>query len=100
VLTSNGERDFPPPFLRRCIRFTMPPLTVAALVEIVEAHELALNDSSTRVLTDFAERINRGEHLAIDQLLNAIHLLGGDLGPTERQGERLTALLLQELGRG
>ena len=24
ILTNNGERDFPPPFLRRCLRLTMP----------------------------------------------------------------------------
>jgi MoxR-like ATPase len=29
VMTSNGERTFPPPFLRRCVRFRMPEPTPA-----------------------------------------------------------------------
>ena len=35
VLTSNGERDFPAAFLRRCIRLRMPPPDVGLLTDIV-----------------------------------------------------------------
>ena len=39
ILTNNGERDFPPPFLRRCLRLTMPyDPDAKALKEIVKAH--------------------------------------------------------------
>ena len=38
MLTSNGERDFPAAFLRRCIRLRMPDPTVALLTTIVTAH--------------------------------------------------------------
>ncbi len=39
VMTSNGERDFPPAFLRRCLRVRMPaPNDIDFLHEVVNAH--------------------------------------------------------------
>ena len=38
VLTSNGEREFPPAFLRRCLRLTIQSPNRDKLVRIVEAH--------------------------------------------------------------
>jgi MoxR-like ATPase len=100
VLTSNGERDFPAPFLRRCVRFDMPALTVPALTGIVEAHLDEVEEGTTRTLVNaFVERLNRGESLAVDQLLSAVHLLRGDRVPDEDQRTRLQELLLQGLGR-
>ena len=37
-LTSNGERDFPPPFLRRCLRLTMREPDRPELERIITAH--------------------------------------------------------------
>ncbi|CAM5473756.1 MoxR-like ATPase OS=Streptomyces griseomycini OX=66895 GN=FHS37_007766 PE=4 SV=1 [Streptomyces griseomycini] len=50
VLTSNGERDFPAPFLRRCVRFEMPPLSQRTLTDIVAAHLGNIEDSTTATL--------------------------------------------------
>ncbi|MEV6105925.1 ATPase [Streptomyces sp. NPDC051940] len=102
VLTSNGERDFPPPFLRRCVRFDMPPLSRDVLARIVTAHldDVDEQDPTTAtLLTAFVEQLGQGQHLAIDQLLNAVYLLKeGDLEDGE-QRDRLQQLLLKELGR-
>ena len=38
VMTSNGERDFPPPFLRRCLQLDMKRPERPDLVRIVAAH--------------------------------------------------------------
>jgi MoxR-like ATPase len=39
ILTNNGERDFPPAFLRRCLRLNMPyDPDAKALKDIVKAH--------------------------------------------------------------
>ena len=38
VMTSNGERSFPPPFLRRCLRLDMKRPVRKDLERIVEAH--------------------------------------------------------------
>ncbi|MFJ3307082.1 AAA family ATPase [Streptomyces sp. NPDC086549] len=99
LLTSNGERDFAPAFLRRCIRYTMPPLTAELLRDIVLAHFDEVPPTGEDLVTQFAERIAAGEHLAVDQLLNAVALLTGDQAPEHEQYEELHALLVRELSR-
>ncbi|MFE2534707.1 AAA family ATPase [Streptomyces sp. NPDC059371] len=100
VMTSNGDRDFPPAFLRRCIRFTMPRLDAEALTDIVSAHLRQPADARAAELIDqFATRIAQGEHLAVDQLLNAVGLLMSADGPGGTQADRLRTLLLRELAR-
>ncbi|NEO87405.1 MAG: AAA domain-containing protein [Spirulina sp. SIO3F2] len=78
VLTSNGEREFPPAFNRRCLRVQMPDPTVADLEMIVRAHLGSDVDIAefTEIIQDFADRSNRqAGGLATDQLLNIVHLL-------------------------
>ncbi|GGX86291.1 AAA family ATPase [Streptomyces fructofermentans] len=75
VLTSNGEREFPPAFLRRCVRLELHQPRGAQLERIVRAH-LGEPDGYARELIDrFLSRGTDGE-LATDQLLNAIYLTG------------------------
>ncbi|MFF6815037.1 AAA family ATPase [Streptomyces sp. NPDC012403] len=97
LLTSNGERDFAPAFLRRCIRYTMPPLTADLLHDIVLAHFDRVPASGEELVERFAERVAAGEHLAVDQLLNAVALLTGDRAPEDGQYRELQELLLREL---
>ncbi|WP_410600796.1 AAA family ATPase [Amycolatopsis sp. lyj-90] len=95
VMTSNDERGFPEAFLRRCIRFAMPPASPEMLHKILAAH-LGPGVTGTRatLVTEFVERVSRGERLAVDQLLNAVHLLTDEsvLAP-----DNLRQLLLREL---
>lgn len=77
VLTSNGERDFPAPFLRRCIRLNIKEPDEKQLSEIVFRHLDQLKPEQKaeveRIIGDFAKRQKAGD-LATDQLLNAIFL--------------------------
>lgn len=75
IMTSNGERDFPPPFLRRCLRFRMPNPSPKELQEIVEKHlgETAAQQSEP-LIQWFCNQIEAGGTLATDQLLHVIHL--------------------------
>ncbi|MEV7414992.1 AAA family ATPase [Streptomyces sp. NPDC089919] len=77
IITSNGERDFPPAFLRRCIRLDLPVPDEAKLRAIVTAHlgERALAEVDD-LLQAFLRRRAPGE-LATDQLLNAVFLRAG-----------------------
>jgi MoxR-like ATPase len=77
VITSNGERDFPPAFLRRCVRLDLPMPDEARLRDIVAAHlgPDALLDVDD-LLQAFLRRRAPGE-LATDQLLNAVFLRAG-----------------------
>lgn len=74
VITSNGERDFPPAFLRRCIRLDLPAPDEERLRAIVAAHlGPELLPEVDDLLQAFLRRRAPGE-LATDQLLNAVFL--------------------------
>lgn len=96
VLTSNGERDFPAPLMRRCIHLELGRPDHKRLAAFVKAHlgEEAAR-SSEDLITHFLER-SRSELLATDQLLNAIYLTQA-AAPTGR--DRLADLLIQRLDR-
>jgi MoxR-like ATPase len=74
IITSNGERDFPPPFLRRCLQLELHQPSRDRLESIVRAHlgEEGLEESGG--LIDRFIGLRRSGDLATDQLLNAIFL--------------------------
>ncbi|MFE7166189.1 AAA family ATPase [Streptomyces sp. NPDC057616] len=77
VITSNGERDFPPAFLRRCIRLDLPMPDEERLRAIVAAHlGPEILQEVDDLLQAFLRRRAPGE-LATDQLLNAVFLRSG-----------------------
>jgi MoxR-like ATPase len=100
VITSNGEREFPPAFLRRCVRLALAPPSAERLARIVLAHlgtETAA--ASADIVQRFLNRAQQGD-LATDQLLNAIYVnLYAGQGNDVDRGE-LTDLLLQHLTAG
>ncbi|MDY6941308.1 MAG: ATPase, partial [Cyanobacteriota bacterium] len=105
VMTSNGERDFPPAFLRRCLRLRMPDPTPEALKIIVESHfqeesnDRAWKDAESaiaKLIKEFHKRGNKAD-LATDQLLNAIYLVTREASPNDVEQERLKRLLLKRL---
>ncbi|GCE01030.1 MoxR family ATPase [Embleya hyalina] len=94
VITSNGERDFPPAFRRRCIPLYLPEPGGERLRDIIEAHlgsEAA--DEAHDIVTAFLNRRNSGE-LATDQLLNAVFLRRGG---TTLDPEKLLRVVLHRL---
>jgi hypothetical protein len=97
VMTSNGERDFPPAFKRRCIRIKMPNPGINNLKSIVKSHmgDEYFDKSSDRIsqlITDFLDK----EKLATDQLLNVVYMLTG--GPESTLNpESLKELLFKSL---
>lgn len=75
IMTSNGERDFPPAFLRRCLRLNMEEPEIEKLRNIV-ANYLG-NDIQKNydwIIQEFFEK-RQSKNLATDQLLNAVHLI-------------------------
>ncbi len=93
IITSSGERDLPPAFLRRCIQFYIPPPDAETIARIVAAHlgsEAA--EKAWPLINDFLHRSQYGE-LAVEQLLDAIYLSQSDDLSTDEARERLTAAL-------
>ncbi|MFE4061420.1 AAA family ATPase, partial [Streptomyces sp. NPDC059096] len=97
VLTSNGEREFPPAFLRRCIIVEISPPDRRRLAQIVRARlGDEISASATDLVDRFIERQKYGD-LATDQLLNAIYLTFHAAREDGRGREELADQLLQYL---
>jgi MoxR-like ATPase len=101
ILTSNGERDFPPPFLRRCIRLNIQEPDKTELEEIVKAHlNLKEDDKLPQIahdlIEDFFKKRQNGE-LATDQLLNAVYLVTRENSPTGTTKDDLIDKILKYL---
>lgn len=75
-LTSNGEREFPPAFLRRCLRLDIDPPSPGDLAKIVENHLGADSKFRAAISECIAAFVRQRDDqvLATDQLLNAIFL--------------------------
>lgn len=100
--TSNGEREFPPAFLRRCLRLDFAKIERDKLESIVREHlgEAALA-LATDLISDFLDRVNnRAELVATDQLLNAIFLLANEQGPKGESWEQIRDEVLRSLSGG
>ncbi|MGW4897413.1 AAA family ATPase [Kitasatospora sp. NPDC004240] len=103
VLTSNNERDFPPPFLRRCIRLHVQPPTTEKLEQIIRQrlHLPADLDRERRALVHdlisaFERRRVEGD-LATDQLLNAVQLRLSGAWSDDEEREAFLHTVLQKL---
>src|SRR5262245_4327236 len=97
VMTSNGEREFPTPFLRRCIRLEIQQED-SVFQEIVAEHLGAeVIEEAQPIITNFLN-CREEQDLATDQLLNIIFLITRDNGPGDAQErKRLIKALLKEL---
>jgi MoxR-like ATPase len=98
ILTSNGEREFPPAFKRRCLQLEMKkPDDKEWLAEIVRGR---LGDQiageAESMIQKFLDRRKQGK-LAVDQLLNTLFILKSDLGVTAEDEESLSERLLTKL---
>jgi MoxR-like ATPase len=109
VMTSNGEREFPAAFLRRCLRLQMPNPTGTAeeddnkdfwrLREIVKLHFPGKKLTNAEAVIDqFIALANKpGHDLATDQLLNAIYFVLEPHAKPSEERERVLAQLMQSL---
>jgi MoxR-like ATPase len=74
VATSNGEREFPAAFLRRCLRLEIGPPTAERLAKIVADHLSEDSELSQQLVREFVqESLDRGA-LPTDKLLEAVYL--------------------------
>ncbi len=118
VFTSNGERDFPPAFKRRCLRLTMQPPQKDKLTEIVRSHLQRHFDEDPTInteemwgkidaLIDTFLTMRDGDvtstqptqlrELATDQLLNAAYLVTRGIDVAAADRETLREVVLKSL---
>lgn len=97
VLTSNGERDFSPAFLRRCLQLEMSEPTPEELTAIVRAHLGKDGAKAEALIEDFCNRRSK-DVLATDQLLNAAFLVASGRYSSD-EVEAVKAAVLKQLAR-
>ncbi len=102
LLTNNGERDFPPAFLRRCLRLNMPyNPNATALKEIVKAHlgsdVITQDEAKIEELIEKFRELREGGDIATDQLLNAIYMVTRKFKPEQEDENDLVDVLLKYL---
>jgi MoxR-like ATPase len=101
IMTSNGERDFPLPFKRRCLLLEIPEPTPEELQKIVKSHfhykeESPQGKKIKEAIAEYVKKREKGE-LATDQLLNAVFMSMGKDKPTDTELKSLTDLLFTYL---
>ena len=98
LITSNGERELPPAFLRRCLRLDIVEPNAEKLARIVHAHfaaDLPGAENLAGLIALFEQRRTDQGYLATDQLLNAVYLLNH--GESATDSEALRELVLRSL---
>jgi MoxR-like ATPase len=89
VMTSNGEREFPPAFLRRCLRLDLEPHDPSVLARLVEdrLNPGEKNRGEVEALLDefVSLRDDRKLELSADQLLNAVYMVMQGIDPLKRE---------------
>ncbi|MFF1608289.1 AAA family ATPase [Amycolatopsis sp. NPDC058278] len=102
IVTSNGEREFPPAFLRRCLRLRMPPPNLDQLVGMVAAHfrDRPVPLRAQDLIREFLGTSERSGGLANDQLLNALHLATSGAYERDPSWELLRDALWERLSTG
>jgi MoxR-like ATPase len=98
IMTSNDERDFPPAFLRRCLRLDMADPDRKRLEQIVRVHLQDAGTHANKLVKQFYDKrqLEKGI-LATDQLLNAVYLVSRKQAPTGKTKDELVEQLLKYL---
>jgi len=99
IMTSNGEREFPPAFLRRCLHLNIRDPNIDQLAAMVADHALDRGDEHrSRLVREFAERSRTEQGLPTDRLLEAVYLAtSGAYQPDDVAWPRLLSALWQKL---
>ncbi|MEV6592966.1 AAA family ATPase [Streptomyces acidicola] len=98
VITSNGERAFPPAFRRRCLEVELGAPDERRLAAMIESHfGTELDPRVAELIQPFLQQLGDGS-LAADQLLNTVHLLtNGAADSDEASWTRLRTALWRSL---
>lgn len=105
VMTSNGERDFPAPLLRRCLHLDLPSPQddewgTERLAAMVRAHFGAEDSTRNDALVRQFLQSEPGARRAADQLLNAVYLTQHAAREDDPDRQRLAKLLMRPLDQG
>ena len=102
VISSNGERELPPAFLRRCLRLDIKLPGGDELLQIVMAHLEKASSESTemnQLVAQFMAKLDEPSQLATDQLLNAAFLILYGKLPADKERDEIIKAIFRDLGQ-
>ncbi|MCI5210264.1 MAG: hypothetical protein D3910_16060 [Candidatus Electrothrix sp. ATG2] len=109
IMTSNGEREFPAAFLRRCLRLKISQPTEKELRRIIHGHlnmnvpgtnneDLSAEQLATqKLLADFLDKRGEQSRLATGQLLDAMYLFNSGVELSEEENKYLYQAVFEAL---
>jgi MoxR-like ATPase len=97
VITSNGEREFPPAFLRRCLRLETRDPDIEQLAAMVAAHALDPRCERAELIEEFVARSASVGGLPADKLLEAVFLSTSGAYRPDGSWSRLVDALWRQL---
>jgi MoxR-like ATPase len=99
VMTSNGERQFPPAFLRRCLQLRIDNPDYQQLAAIVASHLVGGHgEYRDQLIREFADRSKAEGGLPTDRLLDAVYLAtSGSYQPDHKAWPQLMDALWHRL---
>jgi MoxR-like ATPase len=100
IMTSNGDRDFPPAFLRRCLPIEISWRHRIEQLERIVRHRLGdtLNQDSVTLIAEFVRhQDDPSAVLSIDQLLNAVFLANSSAAANPAKSESVKQAVLRSL---
>ena len=78
IMTSNGEREFPPAFMRRCLHLEMKPRKGLEALKTIVSQHFDLTDEDMKKLEQTIEKFDNqstdDNYIPVDKLLNALFL--------------------------
>jgi MoxR-like ATPase len=100
VITSNGEREFPPAFLRRCVRLHLQPPSASKLSQIIASQlGVAASEDAAEVVDEFTA-LRETMDLSTDQLLNAVYFATSGLEADKEARLDTVRRIFRDLGSG
>ncbi|MEW2248156.1 MoxR family ATPase [Streptomyces sp. NPDC058733] len=100
VITSNGEREFPAAFRRRCLPLEMRPPGRERLLAMIEGHLGTRPEGAEDLVEEFVQRVQAGGTHSLDQLLNAVQMTTAGGFQADGDGRKLIETLLRDLAKG
>ncbi|MFJ6656844.1 AAA family ATPase [Streptomyces sp. NPDC091377] len=100
LITSNGEREFPAAFRRRCLPLEMRVPGREQLLAMLKGHLGERPEGAEELVDLFTQRVQAGGTHSLDQLLNAVQLTTAGGFQSDGPGRTLVEMLLRDLAKG
>ena len=98
IMASNEEREFPPAFLRRCVRLKLDPPSFEELLQIARQY-VDLKDGEVSAVARAFIELQKTKSLSTDQFLHVLYMISS-AGEGQLDRKAIKDILLHDLSTG